>query len=986
MEYFRMCLSRAMIALSVLLALSVPLSAQTGNGSVSGQITDPSGGVIPGVTVTATGAQGAVRGATTSGEGRYTINGLPPDKYILRASAKGFALYEKADVEIKTGRPQTVDIRLTLSVEQQEVTVTESSKVDVNPANNAGAIVLKGADLDAFSDDPDDLASELQALAGPAVGPNGGQIYIDGFTGGRLPPKESIREIRVNSNPFSAEYDRVGFGRIEVFTKPGSDRYRGQAFFSFGDSIFNSRNPFAPRKPSYQSKHFSGNLSGPISKRSSFFVDFDRRNVDETSVVSALILDPSFQVTPFSTVALNPMRRTSLSPRIDFQINPKNTLVGRYTYSNMDHINEGIGEFSLPSRAYNSGRTEHTVQLTETVILSAKTINETRMQFIRHRNEQTGINREPAIRVQEAFTGGGSNVGLSYSHEDRYKIQNYTSFMLKSHFLKVGGRLRAVRQSDRSNQNYNGTFTFNTLNAYRITLQGLQNGRTAQQIREDGGGPSQFSIMGGNPLASVRQFDIGVFLQDDWRLRPNFTLSMGLRYEAQNNISDHRDLAPRIGFAWGLGSSNGNGRMSQPKTVIRGGIGVFYERFSEDLTLQAIRLNGITQQQFVIPSPEFYPNIPSLDTLTSNRVTQSIRRVDPGLKAPYIVQSAIGIERQLPKNISVALTYSRSHGVHTLRSRNINAPLPGTYDPRVPTSGVRPYGDVGNIYAYESGGIFNQNQLITNVNARVNPRLTLFGFYMLNKAKSNTDGAGSFPADQYDLTTEYGRAAFDVRHRTFIGGSITGPFGFRFSPFITASSGRPFNITLGRDLNGDSLFNDRPALATDLNRPSVVRTTFGVLDINPLPGQAIIPRNYGNGPGQVALNLRVSKTMGFGERASSGRGPSSDDNREGGPPAGERGGPRGGGPRGGGPGGMGGRGMGGGGRGMGGIFSEGMADKRYNVTFSVSANNLLNHVNLAPPIGNLSSPLFGRSNAIAGGFGSSATANRRVELQVRFTF
>jgi hypothetical protein len=283
--------------------------------------------------------------------------------------------------------------------------------------------------------------------------------------------------------------------------------------------------------------------------------------------------------------------------------------------------------------------------------------------------------------------------------------------------------------------------------------------------------------------------------------------------------------------------------------VLRAGAGIFYDRFSESLTLQARRLNGVTQQEFLIAFPDFFPDVPPQDTLKENQVSQAIRRVDSNLRAPYIVQSALGLERQLPKNITIAITYMNSHGVDMLRSRNINAPLPGTYDPLSPNSGVLPYGDVGNIYMYESSDLFNQNQLITNFSARVSRKFTLFGFYMLNQAKSNSDGAGSFPANQYDMGREYGSAAFDVRHRVFIGGSIEGPYGFRFSPLVVANSGRPFDIVGGRDLNGDSLFNDRPAFATDLSRASVVVTRYGAFDTDPIAGQTIIRRNYGRGSG-----------------------------------------------------------------------------------------------------------------------------------------
>lgn len=963
----------SVFTLFVMLAAALGLHAQSSTATLSGRVTDPSGAAVPNATVAVTGATGNVQVAVTGVDGRYSVSNLAAGEYTARASAAGFALFEKTGLRV-SGK-QTLDIRLSLDVAKEQVTVSDTPTVDTQPSSNAGAIVLKGDDLDALSDNPDDLESDLQALAGPSVGPNGGQIYIDGFSGGQLPPKASIREIRINQNPFSAEFDRLGFGRIEIFTKPGTDKYHGQAFFNFGDSRFNSRNPFAPDKPGYQMKMFDFNLGGPMTKKSSFFFNAERQAVDETSVVSALTLDPSsFEVGPYSASILNPRTRTRIGPRLDYQLSPNNTLVARYDYSRTSHENEGVGELSLASRAYNSAGTDHELRITETAVLNPNTINETRFQYIRRHDDQTALNTDAAISVLGAFSGGGATIGRSYSNQNRYEVENSTSMTRGAHLLKIGARLRTGTDAGYSSQGYNGAFTFTSLNAYRITLEGLQNGLTAAEIRAAGGGPSQFSITGGNPLADVSQTDLGIFVQDDWKLRQNFTLSLGLRYETQNNIRDHLDFAPRVGFAWGLARKG-----SIPRTVIRGGFGLFYDRVDDSLTLQAERLNGINQQQFIVPFPEFFPNVPAITALSANRLPSAIRELSRTLQAPYVAQGVLSVERQLPKNITLAVTYAQSRGLHVLRSRNINAPLPGTWSAADPAAALRPYGNIGDIYLYESGGIYKQRQLITNINARVSPKLMLFGFYVLGKAEGNADGASDFPANQYDLTSEWGRSSFDVRHRVVLGGSIAAPFGLRFNPFVMASSGRPFDIVVGRDLNGDSQFNDRPAFATDLTRANVMRTAYGIFDLSPLPGQALIPRNYGSGPGQFTINMRVSKTFSFGgERRSTA--------------AGDQGGPSGprmiGGP------GMGGargpvmRGGGGPRGGPGGMFGE-SGSGRYNLTLSASARNLLNNVNLGMPIGNLTSPLFGTSNSIAAGFGpggASATANRRIEFQLRFSF
>ncbi len=929
------------------------LLAQVTAASLSGRITDPSGAAVPGASLILTAGERQWK-TTTDLEGRYRFENLAPGRYDLRAEAAGFAPFEVLELEITGARE--LEIPLVLEVTKTEVTVSDAPRLELDPASNASSLGLKGQDLDALSENPDDLQAELQALAGPAAGPGGGEIFVDGFSGGRLPPKSAIREIRINRNPFSAEYDRPGFGRIEIFTRPGSGAFHGQAFFNFGDSRLNARNPFAPSKPGSQMRMLNFGLSGPLGKRASFSLDADRHSSQGESVVSAAVLDAGWNVTRFSEAVISPVTRTLISPRLDMQLNRAHTLSVRYFENRLGRDNWGIGQLTLPSRALNSSDSDHMVQVTETAVLGASAVNEVRAQLIRRSATQTPVSFDPAISVQGAFEAGGSPSGLSRDRQTRWELHDVATITRGKHLVKFGGRLRGVALEQYGTQDYNGTFVFPSLDAYRVTLMGLAGGLPWAGIRALGGGPSLFTLAAGNPLARLRQADAGLFVEDDWRVRQNFSLSLGLRYETQNNIPDHLDLAPRAGFAWGLGR--------QPTTVIRGGFGLFYDRVAESLVLDALRLNGINQQQYLVRWPDFFPQAPDAGSLAAARLPTAVRTMDAALRTPYMAQAAIGVERQLPRNVFASVTYTATRGVHMLRSRNMNAPV----------DGVRPHAG-GDIYVYESTGGFRQHQLITNVNARVSPKLTLFGFYALGRARSDTDGAASFPANSWDLASEWGRAAFDVRHRVFLGGSITAPFGLRLSPFLTASSGAPFNITLGRDLNGDSIYNDRPAFATDLSRASVVYTRWGVFDTDPLPGQTVIPRNWGSGPGQFSLNLRMSRTFGFGgERKSPAPGMPEAMPPGGGPPPGASGGP------GVGPGAP--AGMRGGPRGP---FAEN-SSSHYSLTLAISAHNLLNHVNVAPPIGILASPLFGTSNGLAGGMGPGAAANRRVEIQLRLSF
>jgi hypothetical protein len=953
-------LRRTLYALSLFLVPAF-IFGQSNSPALSGQVLDPSGAAVPAITVSVTGPGGTALVVQTDGQGRYAFHNLPPGAYTLEIHVKGFADFVKTGIVIAPGQPQVVDAHLVVALERQEVTVTgESATVNVAPSENASSLVIKGKDLESLSDDPDELQSELEALAGPSAGPNGGQIYIDGFTGGQLPPKSSIREIRVNQNPFSAQYDTLGYGRIEVFTKPGTDKFHGQAFVSGNTSVFNSRNPFAAQVPGYHSQIFDGNIGGPLTKKASFFFDGQRRDIGDDAIVSAVVLDPSFNPVSLTQTLPTPRTRTNLSPRIDTQIGANNTLTVRYQFWQDNETNQGVGQFSLPSQAYNTRDTDQAIELSDSQVLGEKAVTEIRFRYHRSNSHQTPQSSDPTLSVLGAFSGGGNSIGTGSDLENSYEAQSYTSVSLGKHLLKFGARLRDSSQASNVTSRFNGTFTFPSLLAYQVTEQGLQQGLTAAQIRAAGGGASQFLIVTGNPSVPVHYLDFEPYVEDDWKVRPNMSLSAGLRFETQNAIHDHADFAPRIGFAWGLGQGN------SAKTVLRAGFGVFYDRFGENLILNASRLNGINQQQYIVSSPDFFPTIPSFSSLIAESQVPTIYQIDPNLRAPYNTQAGVGLERQVAKNATVSVTYLNTHGVHQLLSRNINAPLPGTYDPTDPTSGVRPLGNPGNLYQYESAGLFNQNQLISNFNIR-GSRLSLFGFYTLSYANTNTAGAGSFPMNQYDLAADYGRAAYDVRHRLFLGGSWNLPRGFQIFPFMVVNSAPPFNITVGQDLNGDSIFNDRPAFATDLSKPSLVVTRWGAFDTSPATGETIIPPNYGTGFGRFTVNLRLSKTFGFGKELSQ--------------PGGFGGG---GGPHRG-RGGLGGQGLSsGGGRGF---FSFGNStNRRYNLTLSIAARNVFNNVSLGSPVGNLDSPLFGQANSIAGFFGPGSAANRRIDLQARFTY
>ena len=1009
-----------MAGVALLLGLVSLASSQQSNGSIKGTVTDQLGSLVTNARVVLKDDRGSTTSITTNSAGMYEIKSLRPGTYDLRIVAPGFVTYEQKGVVVESHRLTQTDVQLAVELEDQQVTVDDRG-VSTDSDNNANAIVLRRRDLEALPNDPDGLAAALQALAGPVDQEGGGaQIKVDGFSNGQIPPKEAIREVRINNNPYSAENEFPGFNGIEIFTQPGSDKWHGGAGFDFNDESLNSRNPFTTRRAPYQHRSINFNISGPIvAKRASFSTYFSRNVSDSNSVVNATILDPvTLAPVAVNRAFITPATNTYGNARLDFKINKKHTLVGRFQFWKSTQDLQGIGGFSLPTRAYRGERSDYTLQITETAVINEKTINETRFQLTRGNQNQVSVSSEPALTVQDSFQGGGSQTGAASNLQKRMELQNFTSWTEGNHFLKIGGRLRWVGVDSVSPGNFGGSYTFSggpgplldandqiipgsnglpqivqlsSLERYRRTLLFQRQGLSPSTIRTLGGGATQFSIAGGDPLANVGQTDLAFYLQDEWKVTPHITLSPGLRYENQNNVDSNSNFAPRLGFAWapvfghkkeaapapaenktpaaantsaqpaGPAAAAAKVPAGPPKTVFRGGIGLFYNRVSEDLTLQALRFNGETQQQFLVTDPtvlNLFPLVPPVSALEAFAQPQTRRVLADDLRPSRAFRALFSVERQLTKTIKLSATYAHGHTVDTQRTININAPLGGTFIPGQPTSGDRPLGpNAGNVMQTQPTGKSIGHSLNINLNGNIK-KVNFWGGYTFGKNRNTDSGTSGAPFDAYDFRNEFARSGGSTLSFFYTGGYYQGPHGINFNLFMIGTSGQAFNITTGRDTNGDTAFSERPAFATDLTKPGVVVTPLGAFDPNPLPGQQIIPRNYGRGPGYLSTNVSVQKVFKFGKAIEPKAPPAPPKTTDASAPTQPQ--------------------------------PKPPVQRPYTLTLALYATNVFNRTNKGAPVGNMASPYFlqspGGANNFTFGPSGGSGGNRLINLGLRFSF
>ena len=880
---------------------ATPLFAQT--VQLHGKISDSSGGVIPGARVSISSSQDSRSASTvTSGDGSFVIE-LPRGPNMLEISAQGFETYRQPVNALPNAPAMLVTLALA-NITQEAAVEDNPSLIKLEPENNQTALVLNEEDVQSLPDDEDEMIAYLTELAGPRAAAAGGvQFIVDGFQTGRLPPKDQIKEIRINTNPFTTEYSKAGFGRIEIITRPGTGKKHGNFNFNLRNDALNARNAFAPVKLPYSRENYQAAMSGPFIRNQLSLTLLaqlqDRSDADTIHAITA--------GGPLNSSIYKPSLRRIYDARGQYALTPNNSLSFNAEFGSNHHSNQGAGGFTLAERASTSNTRQLGLQFRDTAVLSVRFINEARFEFNNSRSATNPLTLAPAINVLDAFLAGGAP-NRNEETDRRFLFGDSLIFNKKRFTLKTGVQADYYRNSSYSANNFLGTFVFSSLDAYRA------------------GSAATFTIDGGNPLLTMSQVELGAFAQTDIRLSKRLLVSPGIRYQTQSNISDRNDFDPRVVVAYELNR----------ETILRTGAGIFHQNLQSNLVQQLMRLDGTRQQQIVIRNPAF-PD--PLGGGIAKIIPVSLRVRSENLATPYTADISMSLERSWKRGPSMSVSYDFIRGIHLYRSRNSNAPLPGTL--------VRPDPSRGNVLQLESTGMSTYHGLTLGWREHLMTFLDVFTSYTISTTFRDTDGAFSLPADNYDLRSEWGRASDDQRHHFSIGINGRLPWNISVTTITRANSGRPYNITTGYDDNGDTIVNDRPA---------------GV------------GRNTGLGPGLFDTNFNLSRTIAFGPKEAIELGPQDANESGSGKKVRLRSGlgssakhpnraPK------------------------GGTFghkdkhaetsSEGQP-RRHTATIFMNFQNVLNHSNLGNYSGVMTSPFFGRAN--------SARNPRQIETGIRFNF
>ena len=781
-----------------LLILAIPACAQ----SITGVVLDSSDAPVPAITVSVQRGKTA-RPAQTDANGSFRFDGLAAGDYELRVDLAGFRP-ARVPVRVRSGALKPLVVKLALADVRTEVNVQdESDKVNVEASDNLNAVTVQREALDTLPSLGQDYIGTLSRFLDPGVvGTDGVTLVVDGVEATKAGVSASaIQEIKINNNPYSAEFSRPGRGRIEIITKAGSEQYHGTANFIFRDQHLNARDAFAATRPPEQRRIYEGSLLGPIGsgKTTSFLVTANREENDLQAVVFA-----QNAVGPLREIVPAPATQTEFSAKITHQFNDKQVVFWQYTYEDRSTKNLGVGGFVLPEAGSDFKRREDQFIFNHRWIITPKLLSQFRV-LLGHDSQVTeSLNASPKFVVPDSFTAGGAQADL-HRTESHLAYNWIITYSAGRHTIKTGMNVPDWSRrglSDRGNQL--GTYSFSTLADYAA------------------GRPFSLLLQQGNPRTIFWEKVLGGFVQDEWVARKNLTLSLGMRYDWQNYFHDGNNVSPRVGFAYAPGKSR--------NTVLRGGVGIFYDRTGPAVIWDLLRYDGFHLQRYVLSDP-LYPQPP-----IGSGTPTSVTRLDPAVRIPYTVQFSFGVERQLTKKTTLAAAYIGNRGVSLFRSRDANAPLGPLFGPR-PNAAINVYRQI------ESAGRMEANSLELTLRGKISKYFSGLVQYNFGRTDNNTSGIAYFPANSNDWTGEWGRADFNRRHQANLLGTFSLSRWFNLGVALQIQSGAPYTQTTGRDDNRDGLANDR------------------------LAG---VGRNTLQGPGYLGLDLRWGRDFAFTRRKDKG--------------------------------------------------------------------------------------------------------------------
>jgi hypothetical protein len=780
-------LHRRLCALIVLVLTARQAAAQTSAPiAVTGTVQDQTGAVLQGASVELVGAGGHVVQSTTADmSGAFRFDTVAAGQYELRATFEGF---KPASARVRVGARSPGPQRLVLGLAalQQEITVSNAStQVDANAAGNVDAVSVDTSMLESLPVfDNDYIATLSRFLDAGSLGNNGVSVVVNGMEVNALNVSASaVQQIRINQDPYSAEYSRPGRGRIEIITKPGSQEYHGDGNLIFRDALFNAREPFANVKPPEQRRIFEGFLGGPLgqSGKTSFMLSANDQLEDQQAIVYAVGLSGIIHDT-----LPQPNGQALVSGSITHQVSDKNTFSIRPNYQYESQENRGAGGTTLASAATTFKHHEQQVTFTQQTILRPTLFNQFQMLFGHEREPTTSASPEHGLVVAGAFTGGGGQGDLLRT-ETHINMNESLAWTPGRHMVQAGFQLPDwSRRGFYDRTNFGGTFYF-------ASLQAFHDNQPDTLIQQQGNGDLAFL-----------EKQVGLYIKDDWQIRTGLSLSLGVRYDWQNYFHDNNNAAPRFSLAFSPGDTKTN--------VFRAGVGIFNDRSGPVAIADLLHYQPGGLIRYVIGNPA-YPN-PVLSG------PPSVVRLAPDVQIPQTLQYTLGLDHQLRKTTTLSLTYTGARGYHLFRSRDINAPPP----PYI----ARPDPNFGVIREIESTGRQESDSLQITLRGKVTRWFTGQTQYTLSRVYNDTNGIASFPANDYDLSGEWARADFDRRHRFLVLGRVSPGTIVDLGIGLSLNSGGPYTETLGGDKYANGRGKARP---TGVPRNSLETSGYAALDL-----------------------------------------------------------------------------------------------------------------------------------------------------------